>query len=306
MSIKSLNELEREKKNKIKSLKPDEAEYYINSLNKRMVDAMGNVDNQFNMDVKTILETAALCDEAIDLLSDKYQMRLAVASSRVNALVEKHQADIRDMKNLFLEIRLDDFMKTYFITGTFIFMLEGFLAILYNHYWTSPAIIESYLDMTDEDESCIDSISWKLNDIPVYDLYNQKLMDDITYQVKLYSSIMDNHVNRLRKLVDFDFKDPEVKTNSYYDIFRDGMLEYKEKSYELLERYDNMMEDGFYYSKQIEAKVVSELLDKDMDKLLETFMVNRPSYDLKNNVFIPPEHHIKRMAEVSDDDSSGD
>ena len=135
MNVKTLNELERAKKDKIRQLSVDEAERYINKLNKEMAEAWGNMANGFSMDIDTMIKNSNLCDEAVDILNDKYKMELLVATSRANAIVEKHAADIEDVKMLILETALNGLMSTYWQTSHNMLILTQFLNILYEYYW---------------------------------------------------------------------------------------------------------------------------------------------------------------------------
>lgn len=299
--MKTYNELERMKKDKIKNLSVDEIIAYVDKLNIGMAEAWGSLDNSYRMDPEVMIKNAELCDEAVDLLSDKYRMDVLVSNSRLNALVDKHQKDIADIKNLFLEIRLDKLMTVYYHTYKDLFILELFLDVLYQDYWTPPANIEEMIDKTDVAEEHIHPVALDLNEIPPYELYNHTLMDNISCSISIVMKFLNRSVEELRDLTNFKFIDPEVMTGTYYDTFREGMLQYQEDSKKLLERYDMLMTDGFHYCKLEEADIIAGVLDKDRDEIMDDiFTVGRPYYDLKNNVFIPPQRHIEAMDKLND------
>ena len=125
--------------------------------------------------------------------------------------------------------------------------------------------------------------------------------DNISCSISIVTKFLNGSIAELRNLTDFKFIDPEVMTGTYYDTFREGMLQYQEDSKKLLERYDMLMADGFHYCKIEEADIVAGVLDRDSDEILaDVFSVGRPCYDLKNNVFIPPQRHIEAMDKLTD------
>ena len=67
----TLYQLERERRDKILNLKPEEVELYIDSLNKRMAAAYGNVANDFTPDMDATNKAADLCDEVVELLKKR-------------------------------------------------------------------------------------------------------------------------------------------------------------------------------------------------------------------------------------------
>ena len=302
--MKTLNELERAKKDKIRGLSVTEAERYINKLNKEMADAWGSLDNSFSIDIKTMMKNSALCDEAVDILNDKYRMELMVATSRLNALVEKHQSDIDDIHKLILETSLHGLMSSYWQTSHNMLILTQFLNILYQHYWISPADLEEYIMMTDAAEDKQDAVIMALSDIPVYDLYRQHFMNSLEFNIKHMASIVDEVMIILKRLIQFQFKEEnpadndentDAGTGTYYDEFKDGMLEYQKLSQELIADYEELKLDGFHNAKSIEAEILAENLDMEVDFFNNLFKDSRPSYDLNNMVFIPPKVHVEAM-----------
>ena len=315
--MKSINELERAKKDKIRGLSVTEAERYINNLNKEMADAWGNIDNSFSIDIKTMMRNSALCDEAVEILSDKYRMELMVATSRLNALIEKHAADIDDIHELILKTGLHGLISSYWQTSHNMLILNQFLNILYQHYWISPADLEEYIEMTnpDEDDDKNTELILKISDIPVYDLYRQHFMNSLEFNIKHMVSIIDIEIVILKRLIHFQFKeddDPDnndentnISTGTYYDEFKDGMLEYQKLSQDLIAEYEELKLDGFHNAKSIEAEILADNLDMEVDFFNDLFKKNRPSYDLHNMVFIPPKEHIASMKEHPEWKSNG-
>ena len=301
--MKSYNELERAKKDKIRQLSVDEAERYITKLNKEMADAWGSLDNGYEVDTDTMMKNSALCDEAVDILSDKYKMDLLVASSRSNALVDKQLEDREDAKNLLLEIKLDHVMSTYWKASHNILILTQFLNLLYEFYWTSPHDVEVYLDESNAAEDTIAPVMKEISmeKIPVYSMYNQHYMNSVELNIKHMTKVIDGQIKLLKELINFTFKNPEVSTGTYYDTFRDGMLHYQQLSHELIAKYEEIKLDGFKNAKTIEAELLSNCLDKDVEYFNEMFKNSRPSYDTINFIFIPPKVHIESMAKYHPD-----
>lgn len=313
--MKSINELERAKKDKIRGLSVTEAERYINKLNKEMADAWGSIDNSFSIDIKTMMRNSALCDEAVEILNDKYRMELMVATSRLNALVEKHQSDIDDIHDLILETSLKGLISSYWQTSHNVLILTQFLNILYQHYWISPADLEEYIEMTNPDEDDRNTeLILKLSDIPVYDLYRQHFMNSLEFNIKHMVSIIDVEMIILKRLIQFQFKEDDdadndensdAATGTYYDEFKDGMLEYQKLSQELIADYEELKLDGFHNAKTIEAELLAENLDMEVDFFNDLFKDSRPSYDLNNMVFIPPKVHVEAMKDHPEWKSNG-
>ena len=297
MNVKTLNELERAKKDKIRQLSVDEAERYINKLNKEMAEAWGNMANGFSMDIDTMIKNSNLCDEAVDILNDKYKMELLVATSRANAIVEKHAADIEDVKMLILETALNGLMSTYWQTSHNMLILTQFLNLLYQYYWIPPADIEECVDMGNANEDSKTEVILKLNmdKTPVYSLYQQHFMNTLELNIKHMASIIDAEIVILKQLIKFQFKEDAADTGSYRDTFREGMIEYQKLSQELIADYEELKLDGFKNAKTLEAELLSESLDKDVDFFNDMFKDSRPSYDVNNFIFIPPKVHIESM-----------
>ena len=308
--MKTLNELERAKRDKIRQLSLDEAERYITKLNEEMANAWGSLDNSFSVDADTMMKNSALCDEAVDILNDKYKMDLLVATTRLNALVEKHEADIRDVRNHILKTSLHGLMSTYWQTSHNILILTQFLNILYEHYWITPADMEDIIDITnaDEDSKAIVIKELNMDKIPVYDMYRQHFMNSLEFNIKHMASIIDEEMILLKRLIKFQFKadNDDAATDIYYDKFKEGMLEYQKLSQELIADYDELKLDGFKNAKTIEAEILADNLDMDVDLFNDLFKNGRPCYDVNNFIFIPPKVHIESMEKYHPDWNSND
>ena len=295
--MKTLNELERDKRDKIRRLTLDEAERYINKLNKEMAEAWGNVANGFNIDVDTMIKNSKLCDEAEELLNHKFKMDLLIATSRLNALVEKHEADMEDVRKLILETSLNGLMSTYWQTSHNILILTQFLNLLYQHYWISPADMEELIDMSNANEDSKTDVIHELDTekIPVYAMYRQHYMNSLELNIKHMASIIDEEIIILKKLIQFHFKEAATYKDTYYNTFREGMIEYQKLSQQLIDEYEELKLDGFKNAKTLEAEILSESLDKDVDFFNDMFKDSRPSYDINNFTFIPPKVHQEDM-----------
>lgn len=296
--MKSIKELERDKKDKIKELSVDEAERYINKLNKEMAEAWGSLDNSFKIDADTMMRNSNLCDEAVELLNHKYKMELMVSTSRLNALVEKHAADIEDVKDLILATSLHGLMSSYWQISHNILILTQLLNILYENYWITPADLEEYIDMTNAAEEDKIKIISEVDDIPEYDLYHKHFMNTLEFNIKHMASIIDQEMIILKRLIHFQFKeDDTAATGTYYDKFKEGMMEYQKLSQELIADYEELKRDGFKNAKTLEAEAMAKCLDMEVDYWNEVFKESRPSYDVNNFIFIPPQLHIESMRE---------
>ena len=304
--MKTYNELERAKRDKIRQLSVEEAERYINKLNKDMADAWGSLDNGFNIDIDTMLRNAELCDEAEDILNDKYKMDLMIATSRSNALAEKHIADMEDVRKMILKTSLTNLMSVYWQTSHNMLILTQFLNLLYQHYWISPADMEELIDMGNANEDSKTAVIYELDidKIPVYAMYRQHFMNSLELDIKHMASIIDNEMIILKRLIQFQFKEDDndaASTDSDYAIFKEGMIEYQKLSYELIADYEELKKDGFKNAKTIEAEIMADSLDMDVDYFNDMFKNNRPSYDVNNFIFIPPVSHQESMAKYHPD-----
>ena len=294
--MKTYNELERAKRDKIRQLSVDEAERYINKLNKEMTEAWGSLNNNFRIDAETMMRNSSLCDEAVDILNDKYKMELLVATSRLNLLVEKHQSDIEDVRDLILETSLHGLMSTYWQTSHNMLILTQFLNILYENYWITPAAMEDIIDMTDTTEDEKRNVVLALDDIPVYAMYRKRFMNSLEFNIKHMVSTIDAEMIILKHLTKFQFKgSDDASTDSYYHTFREEMMKYKKLSQELVDDYEELKLDGFKNAKEIESESYAKALGEDVDYINELFKDGRPSYDVNNFIFIPPEAHIESM-----------
>lgn len=294
---KTLNELEREKRDKIRQLSAEEVERYIDKLNKEMAEAWGNISNAFSIDINTMRKNSLLCDEAVDILNDKYKMELLVATSRLNTLAEKHSSDVEDVKHMILESSLNGLMSTYWQTSHNILILHQFLNILYDFYWTAPSIIENYINKTNVDDDTKNAIMEELeiDKIPVYEYYNQHFINVLEVNIKHMTNIIDDEMILLKRLIQFEFKEDEIISDEYYEDFREGMLEYQKLSQQMIAEYEDLKLDGFKPAKVMESEIVAETIDKDVKLLNEIFKDSRPSYNLNDFIFIPPKIHIESM-----------
>ena len=300
--MKTLNELERAKKDKIKNLSMDETERYIMKLNKEMADAWGNIDNYYNMDVATMLKNNDLCEEAVELLKDKYRMELLVAATRNNALVDKHLSDIEDMRKYRLDTLLNGVICNYWQTSHNILILTQFLNLLYEYYWISPADIECFIDNTTATAKCKISVINELDmeKTPVYSLYNQHFMSSVEITIKHMASIIDKEMIFLKQLVKLQY-DKDTAYDDGTAAYIEGMIDYQKLSRELIAEYEELKNDGFMNAKDIEAEIYSKALNKDKDSIMELFKEGRPSYDVNNFIFIPPQAHIESMKKYHPD-----
>ena len=157
--------------------------------------------------------------------------------------------------------------------------------------------LEEYIDITDANEDSKTEVILKLNmdKTPVYSLYQQHFMNTLELNIKHMASIIDAEIVILKQLIKFQFKEDAADTGSYRDTFREGMIEYQKLSQELIADYEELKLDGFKNAKTLEAELLSESLDKDVDFFNDMFKDSRPSYDVNNFIFIPPKVHIESM-----------
>lgn len=307
MNETTLYKLERERKDKILNLKPDEVERYINSLNKRMAAAYGNVWNNFTPDVEASMKAADLCDEVVELLKNTYpNVATYVAWSRVDTLVDKLRETTDDVHDLRLKRSRHDLIMAYSIMGIYMVTLSHIMDLYYDFY-TCRGRYDNVFHLIsktalDEDDKC--KVVNALDDLPIYDFYNSYYMKSMDMLLNILIRSIDKHYGLLKDLSNFTIDD-ETTDDDFFNKFRNDMLEYQQLSKDLLKYYEAYMEDGFQVAKERERQILCEmwhenilykdgtLPDKDYVEYIE---YNRPSYDLKSMTFIPSQYELDRMA----------
>ena len=307
MNETTLYQLERERKNKILNLKPEEVERYIDSLNKRMAVAYGNVANDFTPDMNISLKASDLLDEIVELLKSTYpNISTYVAWSRVNTLVDKLRETTDDIHDLNLKRSKHDLIIARGNMATYLLMLNHIMDLYYDFYSCRGRYdnIFHLIDKTSLDEEDKSRVVNALDELPVYDFYNSYYMQSMDMLLKLVITVMGKHYELLNELCNFTIDD-ETDDDEFFNEFRRDMLEYQQLSQDLLKEYDAYMDDGFHAAKERERQILCELLHErslykegklpDND-YVEYIQYNRPSYDLKTMTFIPSQYELDRMA----------
>ena len=298
----TLQQLERERKNKILNLKPEEVELYIDSLNKRMAIAYGNVSNNFTPDVEASTKAADLCDEVVELLKKKYpNISTYTAWSRVDTLVDKLRETADDVHDEKLKKSRHNLIMAYVLMGRDMIMLKSIMDLYYDFYTCRGRYdnIFHLIGKTALDEDDKRKVVNALDELPVYDFYNKYYMNSLDIILQLLIKSMDKGYKRLKELSDFTIDD-ETADDDFFNEFRKDMLEYQQLSNDLLTEYEDYMDDGFHHAKEMERQILCEMWKEDghtTDRdYVEYIQYNRPSYDLKTMTFIPSHYELDKMA----------
>lgn len=297
----TLQQLERERKDKILNLKPEEVERYIDSLNKRMAAAYGNVANDFTPDVEASHKAADLCDEVIELLKSKYpNISSYTGWSRVSVLVGKLREISDDVYDMKLKRHLHILIMRYAIMGRGLIMLKVIMDLYYDFYTNRGRYDNIFylIDKTALSQEDKRKVVNALDELPVYDFYNQLYMDSIERVVQLILTTLEKEYDNLKESINFTVDD-ETEDDEFFNKFRKDMLEYQQLSKDLLKEYEAYMDDGFHDAKESERKILSKMWNESHDEdrdYVEYIQYNRPSYDLKTMTFIPSQHDLDKMA----------
>ena len=304
----TLYQLERERKRKILSLKPEEAERYIDSLHERMIKAYGNVANDFNEDLEAFTKAADLCDEAVELLKDDYpNISSYVAWSRIDALVTKLRETADDVHDLKLKEAYVKLLELNVLMGTCSIILRNIMHTYYDFYSCRGNYdnIFHLIGMTNLPEEDKRKVVNALDELPVYDTYNKYYMNSMDFILQVLLKIMEPTYERLKKAADFTIDD-ETEDDDFFNKFRKDMLELQQQSKDLMEEYDAFLDDGFHESKEIERQVLCDMWHQnrlytegicDDRDYVDYIQYNRPSYDLRNMTFIPSQYDQDKMAD---------
>ena len=307
----TLYQLERERKNKILNLRPEEVELYIDNLNKRMAVAYGNVSNNFTPDIEASTKAADLCDEVVELLKSKYpNVSTYTAWSRVDVLVDKLREIADDVHDEKLKKNLNDFTWAYVTMGKELIILDNLMDVYYDFYTGRGRYdnIFHLIDKTALDKDDKRKVVNALDDLPVYDLYNTYFMQSMDVILQILIRGMEYDYKLLKRLSNFTIDD-ETADDDFFNQFRKDMLKYQQLSKDLLTKYEAYMDDGFHDAKETERKILCEIWKEDghtADRdYVDYIQYNRPSYDLKTMTFIPSQYELDKMAAFNDT-ASGD
>lgn len=297
MNNTTLYQLEKERKDKILNLKPEEVERYINSLNRRLIAAYGNVDNNFTPDDKASLKASDLLDEAVELLKRNYpNVSSYVAWSRVDTLVDKLRETAADVHDLKLKKSRHNLIMAYANMGKDIVTLNNIMDLYYDFYTCRGGYdnIFHLIGKTALNEDDKRKVVNALDELPVYDLYNSYYMESLDMLLKILIRSVDAGYELLKSLSDFPIDD-ETADDDFFNEFRRDMLEYQQLSKDLLKEYEAYMDDGFHAAKERERQILCKIRQDDND-YVDYIQYNRPSYDLKTLTFIPSLYELDRMA----------
>ena len=307
MNDYTLYQLERERKDKILNLKPEEVERYIDSLHKRMAIAYGNVANDFTPDMDASVKASDLLDEIVELLKSTYpNISTYVAWSRTNTLVDKLRETTANVYELQLKRNMHDLMMARGIMQVYLVMLNHIMDLYYDFYscrgkYDNVFHLIDKTSLNDKDKSKVVNA---LDELPAYDFYNSYYMQSMDMLLKLMINIMDKQYGLLKELNNFTIED-ETADDEFFNEFRRDMLEYQQASKDLLNEYEAYMDDGFHAAKERERQVLCDIwhensLYKDGtlpdNDYMEYIQYNRPSYDLKTMTFIPSQYELDMMA----------
>ena len=252
MNEYTLYQLERQRKDKILNLKPDEVERYIDSLNKRMAAAYGNVWNNFTPDVEASMKADDLLDEAVDLLKRTYpNVATYVAWSRVDTLVDKLRETTDEVHDLRLKRSRHDLIMAYSIMGIYIVTLNHIMDLYYDFY-ICRGRYDNVFHLIDKTA---------LDELPVYDFYNSYYMKSMDMMLNILMRAIEKHYELLKELSNFTIDD-ETTDDDFFNKFRNDMLKYQQLSKNLLKYYEAYMEDGFHVAKERERQILCEKIGR--------------------------------------------
>ena len=308
-----MNQLENERKEKIKALDLDEVKAYITNLNKKLFEAL---DKNNSDDVELYNNKLK---EVFDLTSDKF------VNLDFYSLVRKYEITTSKMieNNTKREITHKSLLSVV-LTSSYIalyesyFYLDYLLMIYYHNYYTKENMLVDDLIAHLHCEYDFNNDKFDEYAYSKATKYNENLMGELDTLIGMIKSNANNIIELTDKYVSDDFENEvssmlkeidyekqfvnkkgesdeaikmlkEGKYPELLDSLKDSSILYLEscRNYvEIKEKIVGLMNspDGFLELKESHYDFTNEKLEISMSK--EEYIASRPSYDVKSLKFI--------------------
>lgn len=318
MINKNVNQLERERIEKIKGLSLDEVKAYIDNLNKKMFKSLEENDSE------SVDYYSNKLLEVFDLTRDKYVNLESYSLIRKYDITTAKMIENNTKKHITYVSLTSEFVMNSILSLNHLYCLLRYALMMYyhNYYLNESSLVEDLLihlsmDYDFENEDFENYASDKVNK------YNEKFMTEMNelilrlkdffkYTCKITDLRIAHHgFSEIRRINDeiahekeyvikMGDSDEGVKTLKDGDYLH--LLDVLKKAYESLEdslfKYNDLKDkiealldsdDGFSVLKESEYDISCQSFgDSVFNK--EEFIAMRPSYDMRECKFIPSDY----------------
>ena len=310
---KSLNQLENERKEKIKALDLDEVKAYITNLNKKVYESFE--DN--NPDGVDFYENKL--KEVFDITSDKFVNLDYYSLLRKNAITTSKMIE-KDIKREITHKSLLTVLLTriHFSLYNLYFNLEYILMIYYHNYSTKESMLVDDLLAQLQYEYDFDNEKFDDYAYSRATKYNKTLMRELDSLIGMLKSNatniieltdmylnkdFENEVSFILKQIDYEkqYINKRGESDDGFKILKEGeylelldslkeislvYLESCRKYIDIKEKILGLMEspDGFLGLKESDYEFTNKEIGLSIPK--EEYIASRPSYDVKSLKFI--------------------
>lgn len=304
----TIKELDRKRKEILLNMKPEEIEVLYKEINKKAIDSLGTVRNNYSYDYEQILKANEELKETNNILIKKYPTIEGLGSTtRLNLLVEKYDELTTEAKELEFSIISVTLASIVLSLRSKINYLKSVLYKFYFRYSFRSSNLDNFL--IDELGVPEDMVLVDLEPYVYYTtaFFSKSLEKDFNFFIESLVKDIDSDIAKLDKYLDVKLVPSNYNDEAIIKTMED-IIQLQIMATESIKHYEEIKLNPFEEAVNVEAEfkinTFNKLFTSDEFKTTfeeeKAFLLKRlPSYDFTTFELIVPDIDLKKEAEKS-------
>ena len=301
-------ELNRKRKEILLNMKPEEIEVLYNEINKKVIDSLGTVRNNYSYDYETIIKANEELEETNRILKTKYPTIEALGSStRLNLLIEKYEELTTEAKELEFSIIVVTLASMVMSLRNKINYLKSVLYKFYFRYSFRTSNLDNFL--IDELGVPEDIVLVTLEPYVYYTtaFFSKSLEKDFNFFIESLVKDIDFNIAKLDNYLAVKIE-PSNYTDEAIIKTMEELIQLQIMATTSIKQYEEIKLNPFEEAVNVEAEfkvntfnklVTSDEFKTTFEEEKEFLLRRRPSYNFDSFELIVPDIDLKAEAEKS-------
>lgn len=297
----TIYDIERKRKEILLDLKPNEIEAFYNELNKKAIEGLGTVKNNFTFNPDEIIKANEELKETNDILIKKYPyIESLESSSRLNLLLDKYAEVLNEAQALIFYFHLKQLSNLYTSLKVHIDYLETVLTKFYFRYHFRSNLLETFLleELKVPEDIVLDTLEPYIYNNNFF--YGGSLEKEYNSYIETIVVNIDYYITKIDNYSKFNITPSAYEEKDVVNLLED-IVKLQSLNNDLIKRYENLKLNPFEVAINVVAEVrtdiVNKLLDENdvdlekrkVEELKEKLLDKAPSYNFESFEFIVPE-----------------
>ena len=301
----TVRELATKRKNILLNMKTEEIEALYNEINKKAIDSLGTVKNNFTFDYDEIIKANEELTETNSILINKYPYIEALGiSSRLSLLVDKYEELTTEAKELEYTLVLLAFSSFVEALRTNLTYLKSILNKFYFRYSFRTRNLDSFL--LDELGVPEDIVLETLEPYIYYNnnFYSKSIEKDFNYFIEMLVGNIASDIANINPYLNVNIDPSGFKEEGTIKIVEE-IIQLQLLATNLIKQYNEVKANPFEKAIDVEATVKAESLNNlvtdskfktTVEKEKEFLLIKAPSYNFETFELIVPDIDLKELS----------